>query len=35
MRAQSLEEMLRELDEETQQVAYRVCRAIIKEIKMK
>lgn len=34
-RAQSLEEMLKELDEETQQMAYRVCRAVIKEIKEK
>jgi transcriptional regulator with XRE-family HTH domain len=34
-RAQSLEELLKELDEETQQMAYRVCKAIIKEIKEK
>ncbi|MEI6208231.1 MAG: helix-turn-helix transcriptional regulator [Desulfuromonadales bacterium] len=32
-RAQSLEDMLKGLDEEKQQLAYRVCRAVIKEIR--
>jgi len=34
-KAQSLEEMLKELDEETQQLAYKVCRSVIREIKEK
>lgn len=34
-KAQSLEEMLKELDEETQRMAYKVCRSVIREMKGK
>lgn len=34
-KAQSLEKMLKELDEERQILAYRVCRSVIREMKEK
>lgn len=34
-KAESLEELLKELDEETQQLAYKVCRSVIREMKDK